>query len=151
MYKRGAPATSDTFPRYAIKITEERLRMSVSAWCQPVTSFRVDRLARDPREIWRKWSADLLRAGGEHRVRRPEPDGLDQQARHPNNQIIGRVKKDHLEPAIGSRRVRVSGIAATQRAAIAQNPCAPKRSKIGPQVLGPTCGKFGSIAVVTEA
>jgi len=61
------------------------------------------------------------------------------------------VKKDHLEPAIGSRRVRVSGIAATQRAAIAQNPCAPKRSKIGPQVLGPTCGKFGSIAVVTEA
>ena len=42
-------------------------------------------------------------------------------------------EKDHPEPAIGSRRVRASGNAAAQRAAIAQNPCAPKRSKIGPQ------------------
>jgi hypothetical protein len=42
-------------------------------------------------------------------------------------------EKDHLEPAIGSRRVRASGNAATQRTAIAQNPCASKRSKIGPQ------------------
>ena len=57
----------------------------------------------------------------------------DQQARHPDNQIIGPSEKDHLEPAIGSRRVRASGNAAAQRAAIAQNPCAPKRSKIGPQ------------------
>src|SRR5213593_4516576 len=39
---------------------------------------------------------------------------------------------DHLEPAIGSRRVRASGNAAAERAAITQNPCAPKRSKIGP-------------------
>src|SRR5215469_10497988 len=42
-------------------------------------------------------------------------------------------EKDHLEPATGSRRVRASGNAAAQSAAIAQNPCAPKRSKIGPQ------------------
>jgi len=60
-------------------------------------------------------------------------DRPDQQARHPDNQIIGPSEKDHLEPAIGSRRVRASGNAAAQRAAIAQNPCAPKRSKIGPQ------------------
>ena len=59
-------------------------------------------------------------------------DRPDQQARHPDNQIIGPSEKDHLEPAIGSRRVRASGNAAAQRAAIAQNPCAPKRSKIGP-------------------
>jgi hypothetical protein len=60
-------------------------------------------------------------------------DRPDQQARPPDNQIIGPSEKDHLEPAIGSRRVRASGNAAAQRAAIAQNPCAPKRSKIGPQ------------------
>jgi alkanesulfonate monooxygenase SsuD/methylene tetrahydromethanopterin reductase-like flavin-dependent oxidoreductase (luciferase family) len=42
-------------------------------------------------------------------------------------------EKDHLEPAVGSRMVRASGSAAAQRAAIAQNPCAPKCSKIGPQ------------------
>jgi hypothetical protein len=42
-------------------------------------------------------------------------------------------EKDHREPAIGSRKVSASGNAAAQRAAIAQNPCAPKRSKIGPQ------------------
>ncbi len=42
-------------------------------------------------------------------------------------------EKDHREPVIGSRRVKVSGIAAAQRAAIAQNPSAPKRAKIGPQ------------------
>ena len=59
-------------------------------------------------------------------------DRPDQQARHPDNQIRP-SEKDHLEPAIGSRRVRASGNAAAQRAAIAQNPCAPRRSKIGPQ------------------
>ena len=59
-------------------------------------------------------------------------DRPDQPARHSDNQIIG-PSEDHLEPDIGSRRVRASGNAAAQRAAIAQNPCAPKRSKIGPQ------------------
>jgi hypothetical protein len=29
------------FPRDAIKITQERLRTSVPAWCQPVTRVRV--------------------------------------------------------------------------------------------------------------
>ena len=41
--------------------------------------------------------------------------------------------RHHPGSAVGSRRVRASGNAAAQRAAIAQNPCAPKRSKIGPQ------------------
>ena len=42
-------------------------------------------------------------------------------------------RNDHPGSAVGSRRVRASGNAAAQRAAIAQNPCAPKRSTIGPQ------------------
>jgi hypothetical protein len=42
-------------------------------------------------------------------------------------------RNDHPRLAVGSRKVRASGNAAAQRAAIAQNPCAPKRSKIGPQ------------------
>jgi hypothetical protein len=56
--------------------------------------------------------------------------GQSRSASKPDNQPC---EKGHLEPAIGSRKVRASGIAAAQRAAIAQNPCAPKRSKIGPQ------------------
>ena len=117
--------------------------MSAACLSDPVLSARAQKISRradwpsDP-DLRQHGHAGLKKGEASNSMRRAVffhrqggiRDRPDQQARHPDNRPS---EKGHLEAAIGSRRVRVSGNAAAQRAAIAQNPCAPKRSKIGPQ------------------
>src|SRR5262249_43847846 len=103
-----------------------------------------ERLAREQAEYETKMAAREVKARAPGKKPGGKPRraaGTSSQGLHPSRSASKTSResdnrpseKDHLEPAIGSRRVRASGNAAAQRAAIAQNPCAPKRSKIGPQ------------------
>ena len=82
-----------------------------------------------PGSDWRQWmiiGAALSQFTGSsiHRTSRTQLCSL--------RPLLSGGGQDHLRSTVGSRRVRASGNAAAERAAITQNPCAPKRSKIGP-------------------